>query len=113
MFLIDKYVGSVSEFDLIDGSVGIMWVKFREGKAWARPVTQYYHEFSDKRGNKLSNCYEFTELEHFNVWLETVYYTCHLHDYLHNKFKKDAVMLAKVDAFKHKILGNGNNSKAA
>jgi hypothetical protein len=112
MLLIEKHIGSVCEFDLVDGSIGSMWAKFRQGKPWTKTVSQYWHEFTDKRGKQMSNCYEFTELEHFNIWLETVYYTSHLHDYLYNKFKKDEIMLAKVKAFKQKMLGNGGNKAA-
>ena len=112
MFLIEKHIGSISEYDLVDGSIGILWVKFREGKSWAKTISHYWHEFRDKRGKQMSNCYEYTELEHFQVWLDTVYCTTHLHDYLHNKFKKDKIMLAKVEAFRQKMLGNGGNRAA-
>lgn len=110
MFLIDKHIGSLSEYDLVDGSIGSHWVKYRTGKVWAKTVSHYWHEYKDKRGKQMSNCYEFTELEHFQVWLDTVYCPIHLHEYLHNKFKKDAIMLAKVEAFRQKLLGNGGKA---
>jgi hypothetical protein len=107
MLLIEKEVGSVCQFDLADGSIGIHWSKFREGKPWAKTVSQYWHEFQDKRGKQLSNCYEYIELEHFKVWLKNTYKVSLLYPYLHNKFKKDAMMLPRVEAFKPKLLGDG------
>ena len=99
MFIIEKNIGSVSEYDLVDGSIGIHWAKYREGKSWAKPFTYYWHEFKDKRGKQQSKCYEYSELEYFKVWLRRVYQAHHLHDYLLNKFKKDPIMLPRVQAF--------------
>ena len=98
-------VTCVSQFDLVDGSIGSLWVKFREGKEWRKTVTQYYHEHRDVRGKQLSNCYEFTELEHFKVWLKNVYMREHLFSYLQNKFKKDKVMIERVKAVEQKLIG--------
>ncbi len=110
MLLIEQNVGSICEFDLVDGSIGTMYVKYRQGKPWAKTVSQYWHEFKDKRGKQMSNCYEFTELEHFNVWLDTIYCTSHLHDYLRNKFKNDPFMLDRVKAFKRKMIGGADKA---
>ena len=107
MFLIEKEVGSVSQFDLVDGSIGLHWAKFREGKPWAKTVSHYWHEFNDRRGKQMSKCYVYTELEYFKVWLRRIYKTGHLYDYLHNKFKKDVLMLPRVEAFKPKLLVKG------
>lgn len=107
MLWIEKNVGSISQYDLADGSIGQHWVKFRDGKAWRKPITHYYHEYQDKRGKQQSNCYDYTELEHFKVWLKTVYMKEHLYKYLHDKFKKDALMLPRVKAIEQKLLGKG------
>ncbi len=105
MLLIEKEVGSVSEYDLVDGSIGQYWSKFRAGMPWAKTVSQYWYEFNDKRGNQLAACYEYLELEHFKVWLKNVYRVEHLPDYLYNKYKKDPLMLPRVQAFTPKLLG--------
>ena len=104
MLLVEKEIGSVNEFDLVDGSIGIQWAKFRLGKKWARPVTEYYHEFKDVRGKKLAKCYDYVEIEYFNKWLEDTYMKEHLPGYLKNKFKKDELMYPRVLAFLPKLL---------
>lgn len=105
MLLIEKEIGSVCQYDLADGSIGIHWAKYREGKDWTKTFSTYWHEFDDKRGNQQSKCYEYTELEHFKVWLKNTYKITHLYPYLFNKFKKDKMMLPRVEAFKPKLLG--------
>jgi Rha family phage regulatory protein len=105
MLLIEKWVGSVNQFDLADGSIGQHWSKFREDRNWRKTVSQYWHEFNDIRGKQLSNCYEYTELEHFKVWLKNVYIPTLLYPYLHSKYKKDKSMLPRVEAMKPKLIG--------
>lgn len=105
MLFVTREVGSINQYDLVDGSIGAHWVKHREGKKWAKPVTQYWHEFEDKRGKQLSNCYDYTELEHFKVWLKGVYMKVHLYNYLFGKFKKDKTMLDRVKAVEPKLIG--------
>lgn len=105
MLLIEKEVGSVCQYDLADGSIGSHWAKFREGKTWAKTHSFYWHEFNDKRGNQQSKCYDYMELEHFKVWLKGTYKKVHLYEYLRNKFKKDTLMMPRVEAFKPKLLG--------
>jgi len=107
MLLIEKEVGSISQYDLADGSIGIHWAKYREGKPWTKTASTYWHEFNDKRGNQQSKCYEYSELEYFKIWLKTTYKPVHLYEYLHNKFKKDILMLPRVEAFKPKLLKSG------
>lgn len=106
MFIIEKEVGSISQFDLVDGSIGIHWAKFREGKPWAKLVTTYWHEYDDKRGNQECKCYDYTELQHFKIWLRKTYKPTKLFDYLHNKFKKDPIMFPRVIALKPKLIEN-------
>ena len=105
MLLIEKEIGSVCEYDLADGSIGIHWAKYREGKEWAKMFGHYYHEFYDKRGNVQCKCYDYAELKYFKVWLKSVYKKQHLYNYLNNKFKKDPLMLPRVEAFKPKLIG--------
>ena len=105
MLLIEKEVGSISQYALVDGSIGIHWSKYREGKPWTHPLSFYWHEFHDKRVNQQSKCYDYAELKYFKIWLKTIYKSAHLYDYLHNKFKKDTLMLPRVEAFKPKLLG--------
>lgn len=107
MLLIEKEVGSVSKYDLVDGSIGSYWSKFREGKPWAKMYSFYYHDFQDKRGVRQSKCYDYTELEHFKVWLHSVYKPTLLYGYLHSKFKSDHLMRPRVEAFKQKLLPQG------
>lgn len=106
MFLIEKHVGSVSQFDLVDGSIGSHWAKFRAGKPWAVQFSQYYHEYRDKRGPQLSKCYQYSELEHFKVWLKTTYKPYLLYDYLHSKYsrEKNKAMLQRVENLSPKLI---------
>jgi Rha family phage regulatory protein len=105
MLDIEMGVGSINEFDLVDGSIGTHWMKFRSGKPWAKPVTQYYHEHKDKRGNRLSNCFDLSELGHFRDWLENMYKPGLLPGYLREKFRREPKMKERVEAFLPKLLG--------
>lgn len=106
MLLIERHIGTVNKYDIVDGSIGQHWARFRSGKPWAKTVTQYHHHYTDKRGKQLSNCFEYSELEHFKVWLKEEYKTLHLFDYLTNKYKKEknASMLARVEKVKPKLI---------
>jgi hypothetical protein len=112
MLLIEKEIGSINQYDLADGSIGQHWAKFREGKSWAKPITYYWHDFNDKRGAQQCKCYEFSELEHFNVWLKTTYKRKLLYEYLKNKFKRDPFMLPRVEAFRPKLINQAKSAKA-
>ncbi len=89
MLFVEKHIGSVNKFDLVDGSIGRLWSIYRRDKKWATVVTQYYHHYKDKRGKQLSNCYDYSELKYFKIWLKNDYKLYHLGDYLINKFKKE------------------------
>ena len=106
MLLIERQIGTVNKYDIVDGSIGQHWVRFRAGKPWAKPVTQYHHHYSDKRGKQLSNFYEYSELEHFKVWLKEEYKLFHLFDYLTNKYKKEknTKMLERIEKVKTKLI---------
>ncbi|MCB9046366.1 MAG: Rha family transcriptional regulator [Chitinophagales bacterium] len=105
MLFIEKEVGSICQYDLADGSIGMHWAKHREDKPWAKTVSYYYHEFNDKRGTVQSKCYQYSELEYFKVWLKKIYKKTLLYPYLYNKFKKDKLMLPRVEALKPKLIG--------
>jgi Rha family phage regulatory protein len=113
MLTVEMEVGSINQYDLVDGSIGIHWMKYREGKPWRSQVAQYWHHYRDVRGKQLSNCFEYSEQPYFKKWLRTIYVPQHLPEYLKTKFKKDKTMLARVSAFIRNILGGGGDSKAA
>lgn len=106
MLFIEKNIGSVSKYDIVDGSIGIHWAKYRKDKEWAVECSTYIHEYADERGPRECKCYKYSELEHFNNWLLNVYKTTHLYSYLHAKYtkEKNRVMLDKVEDMLPKLL---------
>lgn len=106
MLFVEKHVGSVNQYDLVDGSIGIHWSKYRQGKTWAKTVTQYYHQFSDKRGKQMASCFDYQELPHFKAWLKNQYKKFHLGDYLINKFTRDKTpsLLEKAKGLMPKLI---------
>lgn len=77
----------VEEYDLLDGSVGIHWSKFREDQPWAGERIRYEHTFPDKRGVQQAWAYPHKELAPFDLWLRNLYIPRHLPDYLDRKYK--------------------------
>lgn len=104
MISVEVNVGTQCQFDLIDGSIGRWWSKFREGKPWAKESTTYKYEFADKRRTVDARCYQNSELEHFRKWLKNVYKKSHLVDYLNNKYSGNPFMLKRVQDFVPKLL---------
>lgn len=106
MLFIEKYIGSVSKYDLVDASIGARWVKYREGKEWADDHSYYIHEYKDERGRRECKCYKYSEYTHFRNWLLDVYKTNYLYDYLHSKYTKDknALMLSKIESVLPRLL---------
>ena len=104
MIAVEANVGSQCEFDLIDGSIGSWWGKYRKDKPWAKTASTYKYEFADRRRTVDAKCYENSELEHFKRWLKHVYKKQHLIDYLHNKYANNIFMLKRVEAFIPKLL---------
>lgn len=106
MLFVEKNIGSVNKYDLVDGSIGTHWAKFRKDKPWAVECSTYIHEYTDERGKRECKCYEYCELPHFNKWLLNVYKTTHLYTYLHSKYfkEKNKVMLDKVENMLPKLL---------
>lgn len=105
LIAVEVNIGSQCEFDLIDGSIGIWWSKYRKDKLWAdEEVLTYKYEFSDKRGSRDAKCYDHSELKFFRNWIRNVYKKQHLVDYLNNKYSKNPFMLKKVEDFIPKLL---------
>lgn len=106
MFLIEKYVGSVNKYDLVDGSIGTRWSAFRKTQSWAVPSSQYAHEYNDKRGSQMCCCYQNVEAAYFEDWLKYVYKPQFMYEYLHNKYKKEknVFMLNRVEKALPKLL---------
>jgi Rha family phage regulatory protein len=106
MLFIEKHIGSVSKYDLVDGSIGQRWAKYREDKLWVEDPSTYVHEYTDERGPRSCKCYTNSEYTHFKEWLIKVYKTTYLYDYLHSKYtrEKNRVMLDKVEELLPKLL---------
>ena len=108
MISVEVNVGSQCKFDLIDGSIGTFWRKYREDKLWAEEenVCTYNYIFSDYRGTRPVKCYDNTEWTFFKQWLKHVYKKEHLPKYLRNKYSNNPTMLKKVELFIPKLLNN-------
>lgn len=106
MLLIEKHVGSVNQYDLVDGSIGIRWSAYRKNQPWAQSVSQYVHEYTDKRGQRNCCCYKNEEAMYFDDWLKYVYKPQFMYEYLHNKYKKEknVFMLDRVEKALPKLL---------
>jgi Rha family phage regulatory protein len=108
MFFIEKHIGSVNKYDLVDGSIGTRWAAYRKDKEWAKSIPQSYtHVYDDNRGNQICKCYHNTELEYFEDWLMDIYKSTHLYDYLHTKFviEHNVYLLEKVEKNLPALLG--------
>lgn len=77
---------AVSQYDLLDGSIGSCWSKYRKDKEWAKPTKTYRHHFRDKRGEQEANCYHRDELWEFRTWLDKIYSPNKMPDYLKRKY---------------------------
>ena len=106
MLFVEKNIGSVNKFDLVDGSIGIRWSQYRKGKEWATNCSTYTHQYCDVRGEQECKCYAYTELQHFKEWLKGTYKPMHLYDYLHGKYtnERNRIMLDKVEELLPKLL---------
>lgn len=105
LIAVEVNIGSQCQFDLIDGSIGTWWAKYRKDKLWAdEDVITYKYEFSDKRGSRDAKCYEHSELKYFRNWLKNVYKKEHLINYLKNKYSENSFMLSRVEQFIPKLL---------
>ncbi len=107
MIQVEVNVGSQCEFDLIDGSIGIHWGRYRKGQPWAYDdrVETYKYEFADKRQSVQAKCYSHAELQFFRHWLKNIYMKEHLPNYLRNKYSGNPFMIKRVEVFLPKLLG--------
>lgn len=104
---VEVNVGSQCEFDLIDGSIGTFWSRYRKSKPWASEPSTYQYEFGDRRGTREAKCYIMEELPHFRFWLRSIYKKQHLIDYLKNKYAGNAFMMKRIEMFIPKLLKAG------
>lgn len=106
MLFIEKTIGSICKYDIVDGSIGRRWAKFREGKTWEAESSTYLHQYSDNRGDRDCKCYLNSELEQFKIWIKDSYKPLYLYEYLHDKYKKEKniLMLDKVEMLLPKLL---------
>jgi len=79
---------NVQQYDLLDGSVGICWSKYRKGKEWALDTVQFPIFFEDKRdlARVEINGYADEELQYFRFWLRNIYKIEKLPKYLERKY---------------------------
>ena len=104
MIPVEANVGSQCQFDLIDGSIGIWWSKYRKDTHWVGDAATYKYEFIDRRGTVDAKCYPIAELPFFKGWLRNIYKKQHLIDYLKNKYFNNSFMLKRVEEFIPKLL---------
>jgi hypothetical protein len=111
MLWIEKHIGSISEYDIADGSIGKRWAEYRKGKEWAVKASSFDYVYDDKRGERTVNCYQYAELIHFRTWVRDVYKPKHLIKYLSDKYKseKNIYMLDRVNEVAPKFLSSGKN----
>jgi len=76
------------QYDLLDGSIGKLWVAYRQDKPWMGVRKSYEYTFppGDPRGTVTPGCYPMNELEHFKQWLHEVYWVQHFPEYIKRKY---------------------------
>ena len=75
----------VNRSDLLDGSIGIMWSRYRERQEWAKPVKACKYQYPDGRRCN-PNAYEWSELGFFRGFMKIDYTQTHLPKYLEKKY---------------------------
>ncbi|MFM6250577.1 MAG: hypothetical protein ACKPEQ_15755, partial [Dolichospermum sp.] len=75
----------VDKADLLDGSIGIHWSKYREDKDWIGDRIKFKYRFPDGRHCD-PWCYRMRELEYFRYFLEQKYKPTLLPQYLESKY---------------------------
>lgn len=86
--------------DLLDGSIGQRWARFRVGKFWAKPHGTYPHAFPDDltsgRAGKTfpAKCYRDEELLRFRHWLDREYAATDFQEYIRRKYGNDGLRKA-------------------
>lgn len=76
----------VGQRDLIDGSVGKMWAKYRSDKPWAAERHELLYTFPEETQAYSIWQYHNSELPYFREWLNEVYEPEHLFRYTERKF---------------------------
>ena len=76
----------VGERDLIDGSVGKMWSKHRDGEPWATERRVMEYTFPGETRSYPIWQYHNSELPYFREWLNEVYEPEHLYCYTERKY---------------------------
>ncbi|MEG4418607.1 hypothetical protein QUA70_08340 [Microcoleus sp. LAD1_D5] len=78
----------VGETDLLDGSVGRHWSKYRKNQPWAtHKEGKCTYKFPDGRYCH-PNTYHFDELGKYREWEQTIYRPTIMPDYLERKYGK-------------------------
>ncbi|HEY9835364.1 MAG TPA: Bro-N domain-containing protein [Vampirovibrionales bacterium] len=75
----------VDRADLLDGSIGLAWSKYRDDKEWAGERIKFSYQFPDGRWCN-PWCYQWPELVPFRSWLDATYKPQLLPKYLHKKY---------------------------
>ena len=75
----------VDRHDLLDGSIGIHWSRYRAGKSWAGDRIRFDYRFPDGRPCH-PWCYQEQELLHFREFLSSKYKPILLPRYLEDKY---------------------------
>jgi hypothetical protein len=75
----------VDRADLLDGSIGLAWSKYRDDKEWAGKRVKFSYQFPDGRWCS-PWCYQWPELVPFRSWLDAAYKPQLLPKYLHKKY---------------------------
>lgn len=76
----------IGVYDCVDGSIGIMWSKYRKDKDWTVEAKKYPYQFPDKRNWQNPKCYAYAELPYFRKWYDEIYQPLHLPGYLSKKY---------------------------
>jgi prophage antirepressor-like protein len=86
MLRVEKLGYPIDIFDLLDGSVGSHWSKYRSSKEWAVESSTADYHLDNHRGTRVIKAYDFCELGYFAQWLETIYVPLKMPVYLLNKY---------------------------
>lgn len=77
----------VKELQLLDGSIGNRWGRFRKTQPWVGEAKKAVYTFSDHRGTVQINSYPFVELPHYKVFEQDVYVPKYLPTYLEQRYR--------------------------
>ena len=82
-----EYMGyEINKFDLLDGSIGIHWERYRADVLMRSPLPKDAPYQLVGRGTYNVHSYPFAELGEFKKWLKQVYMKTHLLQYLKTKY---------------------------